>query len=447
MASNPPSPSSPSRQAAPMPCQPPEDVVYRRTLPRPRETDNSQNHVLLSRNAAVQLSWDGATHPAQLELRHNRGLSHGFIRLRLLNILLHETKGAQAFYAYIPPESIQHMSLVSPAAEEGPGETASEASDTCVHRLCFELLRPPDVFGPNCTWTGRDLESVAMLESLAGLASATSLVVLVPTRVAKQTQWGAFSAIASKGSMRSIETLYYTKSLYGGNGARRHGSVAPDAGPLLPSYTEASVPSYAGPSNRAGPSTNAAFTGQRALKRPRRSSSLPAEAISSHPPKRVDTRPRETPGQPLVTHADLARLYGGNGGRLQTPDSFPLLRPPPYMPEDAADLTASDDASAPAYESKAPANHCQATMGESCTFPDTTRSLTVILNSLVLQPAVTTGGPAVVVVLQPAVSTGGPAVVLMLQPAVSTGGPAAVRARRLRQHRPAVASATSFSPS
>ena len=69
------------------------------------------------------------------------------------------------------------------------------------------------------------------------------------------------------------------------------------------------------------------------------------------------------------------------------------------MPEDAAGLMASNDPSAPAYVSKAPDSYCQATTGESCTFPDATRPLTVIINSLVLQLAVPISGAAVALVL------------------------------------------------
>lgn len=80
--------------------------------------------------------------------------------------------------------------------------------------------------------------------------------------------------------------------------------------------------------------------------------------------------------QPIRSLYNTARHYGGKGGRLHRPNSSDLLHPPPYVPEEAVGLAPSDNASAPAYENKAPGNHSQATTGESCTFPDATRSLT-----------------------------------------------------------------------
>lgn len=103
--------------------------------------------------------------------------------------------------------------------------------------------------------------------------------------------------------------------------------------------------------------------------------------------------------QPIRSLYNTARHYGGKGGRLHRPDSSVLSRPPPYMLEDAAGSTASANASAPACESKAPGDHCQATTGESCTFPDALRSLTVIMNSLVLQPTIPASGAAAALVL------------------------------------------------
>ena len=314
MTSSPPSPSPSARQAKPAPSPPPQDIVYSRTSPRPQETASSRRDVILGRKAAVQLSWDDVTLEAQLELRHDLGLRRGFIRLRLFNIALHETRGVQSFYIFIPPESIRSMMLVSPAVEHGPGATTSAPSGSCVHRLGFDLSQPLDVVGPNCSWTGRDADSIKKVEHLAGLASATSLVVLVPTRVARLAQWEAFCAVASQGLMRSMVPLYNIETLYGGKGGRRHESVAPDAGHLPPSYpcttaTEAGLPPYVGPSDSAAPATSTASTVSRSLKRARRSSSPQAEAESFRSPKREETRPRVNPDRPhLVEHAALVQL-------------------------------------------------------------------------------------------------------------------------------------------
>lgn len=122
--------------------------------------------------------------------------------------------------------------------------------------------------------------------------------------------------------------------------------------------------------------------------------------------------------QSIKSLYNTTRNYGSKGDRLHRPNSsvLVLLHPPQYVPEEAAGLTASDNMSAPSYKIEAPGSHCQITIGEYCTFSDAARLLTVIINSLVLQPAAPTSGPAAV-----------------------------VRARRLKQHRPAVASASSSS--
>lgn len=95
--------------------------------------------------------------------------------------------------------------------------------------------------------------------------------------------------------------------------------------------------------------------------------------------------------KPISSLYITARYYGGKGARLHSIRSSALLHPPPYVP--AASSAASDNASAPAYENKGQGNRSQSTTGESSTFPDATRSLTVIMNSLVLQPAAPTSGP------------------------------------------------------
>lgn len=200
----------------------------------------------ISTPAVVQWASSDTLLEVTFDARRLDSTNDAFFKLRRTVTLKAASSTKTPLFVFIPPEQIESLGFVEPAATEtgavGHDEQARKKLGSDTICLRFGLKRPADLVGPkDLDLTPKNKASGVVLDSLRSLACHDRLLIYFARNVVSQARLKSLCEAANNGLLKSIGRQADLTSLYRGKG----GQVIKEAGaPVAASIEADSPPSY-----------------------------------------------------------------------------------------------------------------------------------------------------------------------------------------------------------